>query len=90
MEGVFDLDQSQSAGAALQLRPYPLDDWPQRTLGMPLADILFLAGIIGTFALFIAVLAWLDWEATRHRRNQGGLSHDHRKAAADQRIDRGC
>ncbi len=55
---------------------------------MPLADILFLAGIIGTFALFIAVLGWLDWEDTRHRRNQGRLSHDHRKTAADQRIDR--
>ena len=29
---------------------------------MPLADILFLAGIIGAFALFSAVLAWLEWE----------------------------
>jgi hypothetical protein len=34
---------------------------------MPLVDILFLAGIIGTFALFCAVLAWLDWEATHKR-----------------------
>ncbi len=34
---------------------------------MPLADILFLAGIIGTFAAFSAVLAWLDWEA-KHKR----------------------
>ncbi len=51
---------------------------------MPLVDILFLAGIIGTFAAFSAVLAWVDWEATRHRRNQGGLNNDHRKAAADQ------
>ncbi len=57
---------------------------------MPLADILFLAGIIGTFALFIAVLGWLGWEDTRHRRNQGRLSHDHRNTAADQRIDHGC
>ncbi len=34
---------------------------------MPLVDILFLAGIIGTFALFSAVLAWVDWEATHKR-----------------------
>ena len=34
---------------------------------MPLVDILFLAGIIGTFALFSAVLAWLEW-VPNHRR----------------------
>ena len=34
---------------------------------MPLVDILFLAGIIGAFAAFSAVLAWVDWEATHKR-----------------------
>ncbi len=34
---------------------------------MPLADIVFLAGIIGTFASFSAVLAWLEWEYNHKR-----------------------
>ncbi len=34
---------------------------------MPFADILFPAGIIGTFALFSAVLAWLEWEYNHKR-----------------------